>query len=552
MRQEDESDDSDDDDGFLARMTGIGAKHREKRDDKENAHSAYHITFCKAQFEAGQLAVEFNAATERWGRLPRVTFVTSSVYKFAARVGVQGALETTRVLGERRLGGDYKKFTNNAGKSADFPGSDMDCGPVVEPKTRAQPQQGLFGLGAIGEEDEEEESDDEPEHLTAGEVPQAFSHWSYESSSGARMVCDLQGCFDRERGFELTDPCMLSKVGREESGYGRTDRGLHGLVDFFRTHKCTPLCKALGLTDARAREQELVVEEALRKKEEREASRAAAERAAEKEKEKRKQEKADRKARRRAEKLQEKEVEDDIAAAAAEVQAEVERKQRQDRIDAAKGAGSAAVDAVGALPGLAKKVPGFVGTAAGFVGAGASEFAGKVSRGAAAAATRLKDATKQSVAATRARMMLSASAKELEDAAAEAGFPRTTAGVNRYKQSLRDKIKAEELAARRAEEKVVKERRAKAAKDAREAARREKVAQSVKEARAAEEQMNEEKKEESDEDSDDSNDDGLAFLALMQRGEGKRRREARRRERRALERSMHPVDEYGDEVKEVD
>ena len=171
MRQEDESDDSDDDDGFLARMTGIGAKHREKRDDKENAHSAYHITFCKAQFEAGQLAVEFNAATERWGRLPRVTFVTSSVYKFAARVGVQGALETTRVLGERRLGGDYKKFTNNAGKSADFPGSDMDCGPVVEPKQRAQPQQGLSGLGAIGEEDEEDESDDEPEHLTAGEVP---------------------------------------------------------------------------------------------------------------------------------------------------------------------------------------------------------------------------------------------------------------------------------------------------------------------------------------------------------------------------------------------
>ena len=124
-------------------------------------------------------------------------------------------------------------------------------------------------------------------------MPQAFSHFSYEYSSGARMVCDLQGCFDRERGFELTDPCMLSKVGRSESGYGRTDRGLHGLVDFFRTHKCTPLCKALGLTDARVREQELVVEEALRKKEEREASRAAAERVAEAEKQKRKQEKAE-------------------------------------------------------------------------------------------------------------------------------------------------------------------------------------------------------------------------------------------------------------------
>ena len=57
--------------------------------------------------------------------------------------------ETTRVLGEPRLRGDSKKFTNNAGKSADFPGSDMDCGPVVEPKQRAQPQQGLFGLGLV-------------------------------------------------------------------------------------------------------------------------------------------------------------------------------------------------------------------------------------------------------------------------------------------------------------------------------------------------------------------------------------------------------------------
>ena len=53
VKQEDESDDSDDDDeGFLARMTGFGAKHREKRDDKENAHSVYHISFCKAQSEA--------------------------------------------------------------------------------------------------------------------------------------------------------------------------------------------------------------------------------------------------------------------------------------------------------------------------------------------------------------------------------------------------------------------------------------------------------------------------------------------------------------------
>ena len=38
------------------------------------------------------------------------------------------------------------------------------------------------------------------------------------------MVCDLQGCFDRELGFELTDPCMLSKVGRSEERSGRSRR----------------------------------------------------------------------------------------------------------------------------------------------------------------------------------------------------------------------------------------------------------------------------------------------------------------------------------------
>ena len=181
-------------------------------------------------------------------------------------------------------------------------------------------------------------------------MPQAFSHFSYESSaSGARMVCDLQGCFDRERGFELTDPCMLSKVGRSESGYGRTDRGLHGLVDFFRTHKCTPLCKALGLTDARVREQELVVEEALRKKEEREAGRAAAERAAEAEREKRRQGQGSERERRAAEKLQEKKVEEDIAAAAAE----------------ARGLRARAARAVsGAVKGAAKGVAAAAGGAA--------------------------------------------------------------------------------------------------------------------------------------------------------------------------------------------
>jgi len=396
VKQEDQEDSDDDDDakGLLARMRGLGTWRvlrtgASERDEKENAHSVYHVSFCKAQHEAGHLAVEFSAATKRWKQLPRVMLVTSSVYKFTARVGVQGELETTRVLGEPRLRGDYKKFTNNAGKSADFPGSDMDCGPVVEPKQRAQPQQDLSGLGVIGEEDEEDESDDKPERLTAGEVPQAFSHFSYEYSSGARMVCDLQGCFDRERGFELNDPCMLSKVGREASGYGRTDLGLHGLVDFFRTHKCTPLCKALGLTDARVREQELVLEESLRKKTEREASRAVAEQEAAAEKEKHKKEKADKRERRRAEEKNQQEEDDLLNAAAAENQA-------------AQPAARRVVD-------------------------------------------RVRDAA--------SRILGGSSAKEAEDLAEDAGFGRSKEGVARYKQSVKDRNKALQLTADRADSK---------------------------------------------------------------------------------------------------
>ena len=309
-------------------------------------------------------------------------------------------------------------------------------------------------------------------------MPQAFSHFSYEFSSGARMVCDLQGCFDRERGFELTDPCMLSKVGRSESGYGRTDRGLHGLVDFFRTHKCTPLCKALGLTDARVREQELVVEEALRKKEEREAGRAAAERAAEAEREKRRQAKEAKRERRAAEKLQEKKVEDDLAAATAE----------------ARGLRARAARAVsGAVSGAAKGVAAAAGGAANLM----------------------------APAVQRAQMLLNGSAEELEDAAAEAGYPRSAAGVVRYKQSLRDKVKAEERRLERKAEEAEKERRRKERQKARKAA-------DAAAAAATDEHKDEEKEEKkrvrpqppaaafenSDEDSDDS-DDYEGFFARM-------------------------------------
>ena len=67
--------------------------------------------------------------------------------------------------------------------------------------------------------------------FTAGMIPGAFTHYSYAASQRTELVCDLQGEYDiKENKFKLTDPCVLSEVGREKSGYGRTDRGVTGSV----------------------------------------------------------------------------------------------------------------------------------------------------------------------------------------------------------------------------------------------------------------------------------------------------------------------------------
>jgi len=80
---------------------------------------------------------------------------------------------------------------------------------------------------------------------TAGEaarldVPQAFSHFSYEHTGGDEMVVDIQGS-----ALRYTDPQLHSSDCR----YGRADRGDKGFFDFFSTHKCNARCRALGLPE---------------------------------------------------------------------------------------------------------------------------------------------------------------------------------------------------------------------------------------------------------------------------------------------------------------
>ena len=84
------------------------------------------------------------------------------------------------------------------------------------------------------------------------EVPQAFSHFTYMWSKREKIVCDLQGVLDTSKKppvFEFTDPVMhyFSKSGRKYV-FGRTDQGQKGIDNFFKTHKCNNVCKALGFS----------------------------------------------------------------------------------------------------------------------------------------------------------------------------------------------------------------------------------------------------------------------------------------------------------------
>ena len=54
------------------------------------------------------------------------------------------------------------------------------------------------------------------------------------------MVVDIQG-----GKYMYTDPQLHSHTKE----FGRADRGLAGFKDFFKTHKCNHICKALQLQD---------------------------------------------------------------------------------------------------------------------------------------------------------------------------------------------------------------------------------------------------------------------------------------------------------------
>jgi len=76
---------------------------------------------------------------------------------------------------------------------------------------------------------------------------QAFSHWTYHRTAGRMMVVDLQGVKSSQGNeYLLTDPAIhYDDIRRCKET--RTNFGVKGMREFFRTHVCSKVCQNLGL-----------------------------------------------------------------------------------------------------------------------------------------------------------------------------------------------------------------------------------------------------------------------------------------------------------------
>ena len=188
---------------------------------KDCSADDYHTNFCKVQGISAQFAKEFN---RRLGphapACVHMEYLPCWVYTVINIVG-----EEKWIAAEPRLEGKFTKWNNNNGikKTSGF--------------YKYTPSAMLDTMSKM--------SKDSLEHHVH-EVPQAFSHFTYEASAGKCLVCDIQGIWNWQDGFTLTDP-VVHHVGSKKHRYGKTDQGIDGIKKFFESHVCGTVCERLGL-----------------------------------------------------------------------------------------------------------------------------------------------------------------------------------------------------------------------------------------------------------------------------------------------------------------
>jgi hypothetical protein len=243
----------------------------------------FHRKFCETQNLAAHLADEFNQRLQAIPgyderTTPRISFLACSVLVLDDEnwSGRQRGVLVERMLDTNRHA--WCKWNDNAGgiegQAAHFP-LDVDreyanlsrkpelLGEILEGSEDESDEESIGSAASSMGEETHEEYIGEVKDLHEcnyknglGAKPadylQAFAHFSYRCTNSKLLVCDLQGIYDDTAVpplFELTDPAIHYSSSRgREMVYGRTDKGKAGIQLFFKTHKCTQICKLMQLS----------------------------------------------------------------------------------------------------------------------------------------------------------------------------------------------------------------------------------------------------------------------------------------------------------------
>ena len=241
--------------GFRFKQSELVGKESKFVEDVQSSEH-FHKTFIITQQKASELAIAFNSSI---ANLPSFCNNTTPSISFLDCYLFYVPSKQISILAEKQLETKiYKKFNDNMG------GVD---GQASHPPINLH--KGLHNMNTMlnaiqeavdGDDDDDEEEDDsnlariervsissnngkiDPNH-----IPQAFSHFTYRYSNRKLLVCDLQGVFNANTippTYELTDPVIHYRSSRGiKNTFGRTDCGKEGILDFFRSHICNPLCK---------------------------------------------------------------------------------------------------------------------------------------------------------------------------------------------------------------------------------------------------------------------------------------------------------------------
>lgn len=182
---------------------------------------AFHKNFCKLQQLAKKYAAFFNRKLLSLpgidpSKVPTIQFLDCWVMLFTKENYERGAILVEKMLDHEK----YIKWNTNGGyvrTGTAYSGTAMSFSS----------RNGDF-------------------HFSLEDIPQAYSHFTYNASGRRFLVCDLQGVLDTNRQppvFELTDPAIHYKNRTDRIDFGRTDLGEKGIEQFFQTHVCSDLCR---------------------------------------------------------------------------------------------------------------------------------------------------------------------------------------------------------------------------------------------------------------------------------------------------------------------